>query len=1001
MTTRTLSLKTKLEKKIHTQETLLEFSKALSLATDLKQVYNIIMLTCMGHRGIVVTAFLEGRKAGDAFELVAVKGIDMPIENKLCNLSKALLEELFNDKNHLTKSQFLRESAQCQQILESIECHLMIPIFYHDDIIGLLLCGTKVSERAYSDEDIAFLTLIAGHAGVAINNIKAMDACKINNKKLEMRLFELETIEDINRAMASALDLGDVCKTMLLSITGYLTCESAALFLLESNDSLNMQFITSVGSFDESMCEDIKLENNILRALEQKSYLYVSDYLAACDFETLQNKNSMEIAIPIKNVTEVVAVALFSKKATGKEFRKRELKLAAMLANQAVAPIRKSQLYSHLKESNQALTNAMDKARKEVAVRRKAEEMVRRNEQRFRTLLMTANDGFWEFDPQEKTLDVNPKLCDILGYSRKELIDSHLYDFIEQADTKLLNEQVRIRKEGHKSIYELTLLHKNGQQVHCLMKSSPLFKDDKFSGSFSMVTDITERKKLENELRKYEHIVSSSNDAMAMVDQDHLFLQANDACAAAFDAKRNEMIGKGVEELLSGLTIGKVIQSSVDQSLEGEDVHYRAWFDLPRFGRRYLDAAFYPFYKKHGDVQGVIFNLRDITHEKRLEEYLVHAQKMEAIGTLASGIAHDFNNILTAIFGFAELAQGSGNDDQRKQRHLSRIIQAGQRARDLVRQILTFSRQAKQHAQPIQLSSIVKEVVKMLQASLPFNIAIQQDISDVSDIVFADPVQIHQVLLNLCTNAVHAMESTGGVMQVTLDTVEIDAHAVKQQPDLNVGSYLKLSISDTGPGMDDKIVARIFEPFFSTKPLGNGSGLGLATSHGIIKDHGGVIIVDSIPGQGSTFHVFIPVLEGAEIDAAQPGGAADLPIGSERILYVDDEPFILEMAAESLEGLGYCVTAEGDARKAFKLFESDPEQFDIVITDLAMPSITGLELAQDILSLRPDMPILLCSGYSEKISQEKMKLIGIRGFVMKPFVLIEMAGKIRKALGNP
>ncbi len=993
MTAENTSLQNRLEKKIHAQETLLEFSKSISTTCDLKQVYDILMTTCMEHMGIAVMAlFLKGRGADDPFEVVAAKGIEIPIENKTCTFSNVFLEGLLNNKTHPTKSRFQGEYNQSRQILEAIECHLMIPIVYQNDIIGILSCGAKVFERAYSDEDIAFLMLIAGHAGVAINNIRIMDACKHDNAKLEKRLFELETIEDANRAMASSLDLADICKTLLLTIMGYLTCESGALFLLESNNSLKTRFVTSIGVFDENISEDIELEKNVWHDLKQKSYL--------CAFGTLQKRYGMEIAIPIKSAADLVAVALFSKKATGKAFRKNELKLAAMLANQGVAPIRRSQLYTHLKESNQALTIAVDRANKEVADRRKAEAAAKRNEQRFRTLLMTANDGFWEFDAQEKILDVNPKLCEILGYSRKELLNRPLFDFIDKTDVKLLNEQIQIRKKGDKSIYELTLLHKSGQRVHCLMKSSPLFKDDQFSGSFSMVTDITERKKLENELRKYEHIVSSSNDAMALVDRHHLFLQANDACAAAFDAKRKEMIGKGIGELLSGMAINKIIQSSVDQSLEGEDVHYRAWFDLPRLGRRYLDAAFYPFYHKQGDILGVIFNLRDITHEKRLEEHLVNAQKMEAIGTLASGIAHDFNNILTAILGFAQLAQGFATDDDKRQRHLSRIIQAGQRARDLVKQVLTFSRQANQQAQPTQLSRIVIEVVELLRASLPFNIQIQQDISDASDIVFADPVQIHQVLLNICTNAVHAMEPTGGIMRVALDTVEIDARTAKQKPDLNIGSYVKLSISDTGPGMDDKIVVRIFEPYFSTKPLGKGSGLGLAISHGIIKNHGGAIIVDSIPGRGSTFHIFIPAMEGADMDAAQAAVDATAPVGSERVLYVDDEPFILEMATELLEGLGYGVTAEGDARKALKLFESDPERFDIVITDLAMPSMTGLELAQGILSLRPDMPILLCSGYSEKISQRKMELIGIRGFVMKPFVLIEMAEKIRKALGD-
>jgi len=392
----------------------------------------------------------------------------------------------------------------------------------------------------------------------------------------------------------------------------------------------------------------------------------------------------------------------------------------------------------------------------------------------------------------------------------------------------------------------------------------------------------------------------------------------------------------------------------------------------------------------------------DITEQKsaeeergKLESKLQQAQKMEAIGTLAGGIAHDFNNILSAIIGFTELALSETEKDTPLYNNLQQVFVAGGRAKDLVNQILTFSRQADQERKPVRVNLISKEAIKFLRASLPTTVEIREHIRSDS-LVMADPTKIHQILMNLCTNAEHAMREKGGVLGVKLVDVELDTDFTADHPELKPGAYLELSISDTGHGIPSHTLDRIFDPFFTTKEKGEGTGMGLSVVHGIVGSYGGAILASSRPGKGSTFTVYLPVVE--RLSEPLVRDEEIIPTGRESILFVDDEPPIVDIGKQILESLGYDVTTRISSLEALELFKAEPDRFDLVITDLTMPNMAGDILAKELMRIRPGIPVILCTGYSVRINQQQAIALGIRAFVSKPMLIKEIAGVIRKVL---
>ncbi|MCP4337705.1 MAG: response regulator [Desulfobulbaceae bacterium] len=405
-----------------------------------------------------------------------------------------------------------------------------------------------------------------------------------------------------------------------------------------------------------------------------------------------------------------------------------------------------------------------------------------------------------------------------------------------------------------------------------------------------------------------------------------------------------------------------------------------------------------PLPAEDGSIPRILVVCENITERKELEVRLQQSQKMEAIGTLAGGIAHDFNNILSAILGYAEMAKDDSQPESTVAKDLDKVLEAGNRAKDLVQQILSFSRQGEVESIPLQPVSIVKEAIKMLRPSLPTTIEINQNIASTTSPIFADPTQIHQILMNLCTNAFHVMEETGGKLEISLKEVILSSEDLFQEPNIEPGTFIQLSVCDSGPGLTPDIKARIFDPYFTTKETGKGTGMGLAIVHGIVNSYGGFISLYSELGEGTAFHVFLPVIEKevlAEIEVVE-----QIPVGEDRILFIDDEEILAEMGKDMLERLGYHVTVRNNSIEALETFQNQPDQFDLIITDQTMPGMTGADIARRMIQIRPDIPIILCTGYSTIMSEEKAKSMGIKEFALKPLSKKDIAVLIRKVLDN-
>ncbi len=409
---------------------------------------------------------------------------------------------------------------------------------------------------------------------------------------------------------------------------------------------------------------------------------------------------------------------------------------------------------------------------------------------------------------------------------------------------------------------------------------------------------------------------------------------------------------------------------------------------------------------EYDNKPAVLTIARDITEriqsdkeKAKLRSQLRQAQKMEAIGTLAGGIAHDFNNILQSIFGYTEIAGLQISQGKNPNEALDNILTASQRAKGLINQILSFSRQTEQEKQAVQINLIVKEVLKLIRASLPSTIEISGNNLNNDAVVEADPIQIHQVIMNLCTNAHHAMREAGGKLEISLITNQLDPAQAAQLGGIKPGSYIELLISDTGHGIPKEYIDRIFDPYFTSKEKGEGTGLGLAVVHGIVSSHGGAISVESKIGEGTTFHVLFPERspDTPSEERARPI-APDTFTGHERILFIDDEPALVEIGQEILTTLGYRVETTTSSIEAIERFKAAPDQFDLIISDLTMPNMTGEVLAREAMRIRPDIPVILFTGYSDIVSRESFLSLGIKDCLMKPLTRKDLAESIRRVL---
>jgi PAS domain S-box-containing protein len=594
----------------------------------------------------------------------------------------------------------------------------------------------------------------------------------------------------------------------------------------------------------------------------------------------------------------------------------------------------------------------------------------------------------------------NRGLADIIGYSRKDIKTLDDWFFRAYPDLAYRSKILLDWKEssGQKSaIRESKVTCKNGEVKDIEFRSTFL------SDGRALVTmsDITERKRAEEALRESEEkhriVLETSMDPIVVYDTEGKVTYFNPAFTRIFGWTLEECLGKKMD-LFVPEDAWSETQKMVEKVLAGESF---SGFETRRYTKDgniihvNMSAAIYK--DTIGKPIGSVINLRDITEQKNLESQLQQAHKMESIGTLAGGIAHDFNNILSSVFGFTELALDDAKRGTLQHKHLQEILIAGDRAKNLVKQILTFSRQVDQEQKPIQVKPIVKEALKLLRASIPTTIDIKENVKS-NSLVIGDSTQIHQVLMNLCTNAAHAMEDDGGLLTASLSNVELDSEFVSNHPNLKPGPYINLTVTDTGHGISPDVMEKIFDPFFTTKEEGKGTGMGLSVVHGIVRSHEGDIYVYSEPGEGSTFKVYLPAIE----RRLKPEDRIEKPIptGTERILFVDDEPAIVNMGKQILASLGYNVVIRTSSIEALEYFKAQPDKIDLVITDMTMPKMTGEVLANELRRVRSDIPVILCTGFSARMDEKNPMDMGIQAFVSKPVLKREIAEAIRTVLDS-
>jgi PAS domain S-box-containing protein len=519
------------------------------------------------------------------------------------------------------------------------------------------------------------------------------------------------------------------------------------------------------------------------------------------------------------------------------------------------------------------------------------------------------------------------------------------------------------------------------------------------------VADRTAELATANELLKAEitqrHILTAAvgqvQEGMVITDAGGRIEYLNPAFEKTNRVGRARLLGKRYYDLLvaegADQSLGKQAQKTVEGGKAWSAHLVRKQKDAQASE---LDIQITPIRDRSGKIINYLVTERDVTQEVRLQQHLRQAQKMEALGTLAGGIAHDFNNILNPIFINTELVLMDAPLDQAARRELETVLKAAERGRDLVKQIITFSRQKEKERTPLKVGPVVKEALKFLRSSLPATIEMRQRIEPESGFILADPSQIHQVIMNLCNNAAYAMQEKGGTLDVSLNETAVDKSMALLHPGLKPGPYLRLTVCDTGKGMTPEVMERAFDPFFTTKKHGEGSGMGLALVHGIVGDYGGAVTVYSEVDKGTTFNIFFPRVATAEFPAE---AEQQEPLrGTERILLVDDERTQAQSIRNMLKRLGYQVAVRTDSEQALAAFRKDPDRFDLVITDQIMPKLTGVQLATRLLKLRPGLPVILCTGFSEQVDSEGARALGIRGFLMKPFSIREMAGAIKRAL---
>ena len=650
---------------------------------------------------------------------------------------------------------------------------------------------------------------------------------------------------------------------------------------------------------------------------------------------------------------------------------------------------------------------------------KKAEKALKRSERQLADIIDFLPDATFVIDMNGKVITWNRAMEEMTGVSKDDMLGQgdrvhaipfygerrkYLLDLLDSSNEDIESNYQYVRRKGTTLYAEIFAPALNGGKGAYVWATGAALYDADGSrfGAIESIRDITDKKMAEEALKKSEALFRMLIDydplGISLINEEDVFEYIN--------PQFSEIFGYSLEDIINAQAWFETVFPEPNDRpqvkiLSEEDfikgTKNSIWDRTAHVQCKDKKEKIITTRAKILDDGRKLIFYEDITERCAIEAQLRQAHKMEAIGTLAAGIAHDFNNVLGGMLGYTEMSLlhiDTGNPLLK--RYLEQIRSGIHRATDLVKQILTFSRQTVQEVRPIRVTPLLKETLKLIRAAIPSSIEIIYNVDANRDLILADPTSLHQILMNLCSNAAHAMREKGGVLRIEIVNFYVDEDN-QISVDVKAGWHVRMTVSDTGQGIDAAIIDRIFDPFFTTKKIGEGTGLGLAVVHGIVKNLGGAIIARSYSGEGAVFEIYLPVVEGKD-DAVDKNSEKTYVGGKERILFVDDEDVMTGIASEMLGKMGYDILVTTSSVAALKAFSRQPNHFDIVVTDQAMPEMTGMTMAKEILKIRPGLPIILCTGFSEIVTPELIEAIGISGFIMKPFTMTDLDATIRKVL---
>ncbi len=681
------------------------------------------------------------------------------------------------------------------------------------------------------------------------------------------------------------------------------------------------------------------------------------------------------------------------------------LKLAAIAEN--ISPENREDIKANYDKKDEigtlyrSFNTMMMRIKTQLNERNSAIEALKSGEKKYREIFNSPSDAIIIHDAlTTRILEVNQAMLDIYRYdSEEEVIGKFSAEFAPDTTVRgrLLREEFQhtllTRHDGH---LEKEVTRKDGSHFWAELAFRRTIIEDR-DHIVVTVRDISNRKLNENELARFQTVIEQSTESILLINPDGVIDYVNPAFYKNTGFERNEILGNRPDIFRETFAEDEIFNDIWHTVRKG-----KMWSGIVRNRIRdghlmTYETTISPYFESGGHIAGYMAILHNITESIRLEEQLRQSQKLESLGTLAGGIAHDFNNILTAIIGYNDLALMKVAENLQLDNELQEISMASQRARDLVNQILTFSRKKDKEIVPVKFSHIVGEALQLVRSSIPRTIDIEEIIESKSYIL-ADPVEIHQIVMNLCTNAYQAMKETGGKLVVKLHNFSVSENDPVIGAPVAPGKYVLLDVKDTGPGIPKSIIKNIFDPYFTTKKSGEGTGLGLAVVHGIVNSCKGHISVYSEADKGTLFRVYLPIYDQSPGIKSKTPAAAETTGGTEHILYVDDEDKIVELAQRALPLFGYRVSSFTKSPDALQAFTEDPRAYDLVVTDLTMPEMTGDALTRKMLAIRKDVPIIICTGFSDTLTVEKAKEIGAVEFISKPIVLSDLNRLIRKYL---